>query len=119
MPITTAGSVSRMVNLDEDTTPMQPGGHPESGSAEVSGMRGSSERLRPPNCNPEPAVRLEVDGEEGHEEEGGCRSSDNSPEWTRHSEVVTDALLPEQHTSKQEGEVTSSLHATHKGITGT
>lgn len=68
-------------NQDEEGNPVQLGGHPESVPGEAAGVTGSSE----------PAGRPEE-----NEEEGGCRSRENSPEGTRqsYSEAVTDALLP-------------------------
>lgn len=73
--------------------------HPEFVSAEAGGAMGNSE----------PAGRLEVEEDEdgeGDKEEEGCGSRENSPERTRQScsEAVTDALLPKQHPSTQEGE---------------
>lgn len=90
---------------------MQAGGRPESVCEDAGGMRGSSEPAECsglPQCNTKPAGRLEVEGEEVDEEEKeGCRSRENSPERTRqsYSDAVTDALLPKQHSSSQEGEV--------------
>ncbi|GAA6218271.1 tumor necrosis factor receptor superfamily member 19 [Lates japonicus] len=100
----------RNANLDEEGAPMQLG-HPEFVSAEAGGAMGSSEpaeRFGLPQRNPQPAGRLEVEEDEdgeGDEEEEGCGSRENSPERTRQScsEVVTDALLPKQHPSTQEG----------------
>lgn len=68
-------------NQDEEGKPVQLGGHPESAPGEAAGATESSE----------PAGRPEED-----EEEGKCRSRENSPEMTRqsYSEAVTDALLP-------------------------
>ncbi|KAM7413410.1 hypothetical protein PAMA_020683 [Pampus argenteus] len=78
-------------NQDEEGNPVQLRGHPEPVPGETAGMTGSTE----------PAGRPEVD-----KEEAGCRSRENSPERTRqsYSEAVTDALLPKQHLSTQEGE---------------
>ncbi len=49
-----------------------------------------------------------MEEEEEEDEEEGRRSRENSAEGTRqsHSDAVTDALLPKQHSSSQEGEVT-------------
>ena len=88
---------------------MQLGGHPESVCKEAGGTRGSvepTECLGLPQCTAEPAGRLEEE-ERNDKEEEGCRSRENSPESTRqsYSDAVTDALLPRQHSSSQEGEV--------------
>ncbi|XP_071327766.1 tumor necrosis factor receptor superfamily member 19 isoform X1 [Trachinotus anak] len=83
-------------HLDEEGAPVHLRGHPESVSAENGGMMGSSE----------PAETLEVKEEEDcGEEEEGCRSRENSPERTgeSYSESVTDALLPKQQPSAQDG----------------
>lgn len=93
---------------------MQLGGHPESVCTEAGRMRGSlkpAECFGLPHCNAENAGRLEVEEEEGDEEEG-CKSRENSPERSRqrHSEAMTDALLPKQHSSSQEGELTYCSH---------
>lgn len=96
-------------NQDEEGTPTQLGGRPESACKEDGGMRAASEPaegLAPPHCNAEPAGRPEVDEEEeDDEEEEGCRSRQNSPERAgqSYSDTVTDALLPKQHSSSQEG----------------
>lgn len=94
MAITTAVSptLARNTNQDEEGKPVQLGGHPESAPGEAAGATESSE----------PAGRPEED-----EEEGKCRSRENSPEMTRqsYSEAVTDALLPNL---TQEGEETLS-----------
>ncbi|XP_078102664.1 tumor necrosis factor receptor superfamily member 19-like isoform X1 [Sander vitreus] len=97
----------RNAHQDEEGTPMQLGGHPESVCTEAGRMRGSlkpAECFGLPHCNAEHAGRLEVEEEEGDEEEG-CKSRENSPERSRqrHSEAMTDALLPKQHLSSQEG----------------
>ncbi|XP_037632126.1 tumor necrosis factor receptor superfamily member 19 [Sebastes umbrosus] len=87
---------------DEESTPVHVGGHPESVCKEAGGVRGSLE----PQCNAEPAGRLEVEEDDGDgDEEEGCRSRENPPERTRqsYSEAVTDALLPRLHSSSQEG----------------
>lgn len=93
---------------------MQPGGRPESVCKEAGGMRASSEPAEGlPPCNAEPAGRLEVEEEVEEDEEEGCKSRENSPEGTRrsYSDAVTDALLPKQLSSSQEGEVTYCSHA--------
>ncbi|KAG8002140.1 Tumor necrosis factor receptor superfamily member 19, partial [Nibea albiflora] len=101
-------------NQDEECTVMQAGGRPESVCEDAGGTRGSLEPAECsglPQCIAKPAGRLEVEGEEVDEEEKeGCRSRENSPERTRqsYSDAVTDALLPKQHSSSQEGEVFSS-----------
>ncbi|XP_035536153.1 tumor necrosis factor receptor superfamily member 19 [Morone saxatilis] len=83
-------------NQNEEGTPMQLGGRPESVCEEAAGMREPAECLGLPQCNAEPAGRLEVEEEEEDKEEG-CR--ENSAERTRqsYSDTVTDALLPKQH----------------------
>lgn len=102
----------RNTNQDEEGTPTQLGGRPESACKEDGGMRATSEPaegLAPPHCNAEPAGRPEVDEEEeDDEEEEGCRSRQNSPERAgqSYSDTVTDALIPKQHSSSQEGEPT-------------
>lgn len=90
---------------DEEGPPTQLEEHPESACKEADGMRGSlepAECLGLPQCNADPAGRLEVEEEDGDEEEGR-RSRENSPERTRqsYSEAVTDALLPKQHSSQE------------------
>lgn len=106
----------RNTNQDEEGTPVQQGGRLESVCKEADGTRGSSEPaecLGLPPCNAEPAGRLEVEEEEEEDEEEGCKSRENSPEGTRrsYSDAATDALLPRQHSSSQEGEVTYCSHA--------
>ncbi|XP_044057562.1 tumor necrosis factor receptor superfamily member 19 isoform X4 [Siniperca chuatsi] len=88
-------------NQDVEGTPMQLEGRPESVCKEGSEP---AECLGLLQCNAEPAGRLEVEEEEQEEEEG-CRSRENSPERTRqsYSDGVTDALLPKQHSSSQQG----------------
>lgn len=85
---------------------MQAGGRPESVCEDAGGMRGNlepGESSGPPQCNAKPAGSVEVD----EVEEEGCRSRENPPERNRqsYSDAVTDALLPKQHSSGQEGEV--------------
>lgn len=93
---------------------MQLGGHPESVCKEAGGTRGSSEPAESfglPQCNAEPAGRLEANEEDDQEEGEGCRSGENPPDRANqsYSDAVTDALLP-----KQEGEVTYCSHAKHQ-----
>ncbi|XP_040903078.1 tumor necrosis factor receptor superfamily member 19-like isoform X1 [Toxotes jaculatrix] len=83
-------------NLDEEGAPMQLAGHAEYVTAEAGGMMGSSEVAERPEVE-------EEEDREGDEEEEGCRSRGNSLDTTRHSEAVTDTLLPKQHPSAQEG----------------
>lgn len=104
----------RNINLDEEGTPTQLGGLPTSVCEEDGGMMMSSEPaecLRMPQCNPEAAARWEVEEEGEHEGEvevERCRSREKSPERAGQScsEAGTDALLPKQQSSSQEGEVT-------------
>lgn len=82
-------------HLDEEGAS---GGHPESALVKAGGITGNSE----------PAERLAKEEEEdceGDEEEERCRSREDSPEKTRqsYSEAATDALLPKQQPSSQEG----------------
>ncbi|XP_070685324.1 tumor necrosis factor receptor superfamily member 19 [Pempheris klunzingeri] len=88
-------------NQDEEGTLMQLGGHPESVCKEAADCLGL------PQCNAEPAGRLEADEEEeeGDGKDEGRRSGETSPEGTRqpYSDAVTDALLPKEHSSSQEG----------------
>ncbi|XP_031716491.1 tumor necrosis factor receptor superfamily member 19 isoform X1 [Anarrhichthys ocellatus] len=84
---------------DGESIPMQLGGRPESHCKEAGGMRGSLEPAECsgwPQCTAEPAGRLEVEEEDGDEEEG-CKPRENSPEMTRksYSEAVTDASSQE------------------------
>ncbi|KAJ4923244.1 hypothetical protein JOQ06_026349 [Pogonophryne albipinna] len=83
---------------DGNTHQDEEAGHPESGCREAAGMRGA----------PEPAESVE----HGEEEER-CRSRENSPERSRrsYSEAVTDALLPKQQASSQDGEETHDCPA--------
>ncbi|XP_042342834.1 tumor necrosis factor receptor superfamily member 19-like [Plectropomus leopardus] len=69
---------------DEESTPMQLEGHPESVCKEDDGMRRSSELAECfglPECNADPEERLEV--KEAGKDEEGSRSRENSPERTR------------------------------------
>lgn len=96
-------------NQDEEAAPVQLGGCPESVCKEAGVTRGSSEPaegLKPPLYDTEPAGRLEVEEEEeGEDEEEGCKSRESSLEGATqsYSGTVTDALLPKQHPSSQEG----------------
>ncbi|KAK5904418.1 hypothetical protein CesoFtcFv8_005986 [Champsocephalus esox] len=83
---------------DGNTHQDEEAGHPESGCREAAGMRGA----------PEPAESVE----HGEDEER-CRSRENSPERSRRSssEAVTDALLPKQQASSQDGEETHDCPA--------
>lgn len=81
----------RNTNQDEEDSLVQQGGRPET------------------VCRGEPAGRLEEkDGEEG------CKET--SPDGTRqhHSNTVAEALVSEQDSSAQEGEVTCSSHVKHQ-----
>ena len=97
----------RNANQDEEGTLTQSGGRLESVCRKAAGISSeSAECLDLLQCNAEPAGRLEVEEEEQRDEEG-CRSRESSPERSRQSssDAVTDALLPKQHSSSQEGEV--------------
>lgn len=89
------------INQDEEGTPPQLGGRPQSVCREAGGMRGSPE---PAECLGLPQAEAEEE-EVNKKEDEGCRSGENSPERTRQSfsDAVTDALLPKQHSSSQEG----------------
>lgn len=92
-------------NQDEEGSPMQLGERPESDCKDATAMRGSAE---PTEGNAEPADRgpeVEDEEEENREEDEGCGSREKSPERTRqsYSDSATDALLPKQHSSSQEG----------------
>ncbi|XP_019950426.2 tumor necrosis factor receptor superfamily member 19 isoform X2 [Paralichthys olivaceus] len=98
-------------NLDEESTPVQQGGHPEFDTVEADGMTGSwqpTECL--PQCNSECAERMEEEEDcegdrEEEEEEEGYRSGESSPERSSrsYSEAVTEAFHPKQLTSTQLG----------------
>lgn len=97
----------RNANQDEEGTLTQSGGRLESVCREAAGISSEpAECLDLLQCNAEPAGRPEVEEEEQRDEEG-CRSRESSPERSRQtsSDAVTDALLPKQHSSSQEGEV--------------
>lgn len=100
----------RNANPDEGSAPIHLGEHPESISRETGGMwqnSDCSDSFGLPRCSPEPAERLEVEGEEeeGEAEEEEPRSRENvlenSSDRTRGSygEALTDVLLPKQHPS--------------------
>ncbi|XP_026155024.1 tumor necrosis factor receptor superfamily member 19 [Mastacembelus armatus] len=99
----------RNTNPDEEGTPMQLEGHPESFCNQAGWMVGSSEPAECfglPECTPEPAGLWRLEGEEEHEgvvEAEECSSKEKSPEKAiqSYSEAVTDAFLANQYSSSQ------------------
>ncbi|TKS81260.1 Tumor necrosis factor receptor superfamily member 19 TRADE [Collichthys lucidus] len=97
-------------NQDEECTATQAGGRPESVCEDAGGMSGSLESAEMFRACLSATLSLQGDWrwrreEVDEEEKEGCRSRENSAERTRqsYSDAVTDALLPKQHSSSQEG----------------